>query len=113
VMKPLLDAIHQGDLFRLKGHCGAPSTESIESAHVVVFERSYGKLRATSFSYSGNPQGCDPSVRKLHAALEAIQLKLSSPASATVPASVATSPTQQPTPYQTGGPVLSLTPANP
>jgi hypothetical protein len=77
VMKPLMESLRQGDLYRLKGHCGAPSTDFIEHAHVVIFERSLGKLRATSFSYSGNPQGCDPSVKKLHAALDAVQTKLS------------------------------------
>ncbi len=113
VMKPLVEALRQGDLYRLKGHCGAPSTDFIEQAHVVLFERSYGKLKATSFSYSGNPQGCDPSVRKLHAALEAIQLKLSGPASVASPAPGVASPMQAPTPSQPGGPVLSLTPPGP
>ncbi len=105
-LKPLLDALRQGDLYRLKGHCGNPSTDFIVTTHVVVYERSLGKLRATSFSYSGNPHGCDASVHKLHAALEAIQTKLSSPApAATSTPAAATSPS-------TGTPVLNLTAPN-
>ena len=102
-LKPLVDALRQGDLYRLKGHCGNPSTDFIVTTHVVVYERSLGKLRATSFSYSGNPHGCDASVHKLHAALESIQTKLSTPAptSTTTPAAA--------TPPTVGAPVLSLT----
>jgi hypothetical protein len=36
-----------------------------------------GRLQAHSFSYSGNPQGCDHAVRHLHTVLEAVQAKLS------------------------------------
>lgn len=110
-MKPIQEALQGGDLYRLKGHCGAPSTDFIEQAHVVVYERSYGKLRAVAFSYSGNPQGCDPSVRRLHAALDALQARLGS-ASATT--SVATAPAS-PAPAPSGGgtPVLGLTPPSP
>jgi hypothetical protein len=104
IMKPLMDALRQGDLYRLKGHCGAPSTDFIEQAHVVVYERSLGKLRATSFSYSGNPQGCDPSVKKLHAALDAVQTKLSTTAS---------TPTNPPGPAHTAGPPALPAPSLP
>ena len=45
--------------------------------HVVVYERRLGRLRAHSFSYSGNPQGCDHAVRHLHTALDTLQAKLS------------------------------------
>ena len=41
----------------LRGHCGAPATDYVESVHVIVYERSLGRLRANAFSYSGNPQG--------------------------------------------------------
>jgi hypothetical protein len=103
-MRPLLDALRQGDLYRLKGHCGNPSTDFIVATHVVIYERALGKLRATSFSYSGNPHGCDASVHKLHAALEAIQTKLSpSTPVATAPAS--TAPTTDAAPA--GGPALA------
>ena len=110
LMKPLVESLRQGDIYRLKGHCGAPSTDFVEVAHVVVYERSYGKLRATSFSYSGNPQGCDASVRRLHAALDSIQTRLSTP---TGPSPTPTQPTgpapSRPAQAQ-GTPVLSLTP---
>ncbi len=76
-LKPLIDAIQSSDLTRLKGHCGAPATDFIEQVHLVVYERNLGRLRATSFSYSGNPQGCDHDVRHLHATLEALQAKIS------------------------------------
>jgi hypothetical protein len=99
-MKPLHEALRQGDLYRVRGHCGNPSTDFIVTTHVVVYDRAMGRLRATSFSYSGNPHGCDASVHKLHAALEAIQTKLSTPApTVTTPA----------TPAPAGGtPVLEL-----
>jgi hypothetical protein len=113
LMKPLVEALRQGDIYRLKGHCGAPSTDFVELAHIVVYERSYGKLRATSFSYSGNPHGCDASVHKLHAALDAIQTRLStqasSPSAAPAPPSSGPAPSSRPAPVQ-GTPVLGLTP---
>ena len=116
-MKPLLEALRQGDLYRLKGHCGNPSTDFILQTHVVVYERALGKLRATSFSYSGNPHGCDASVHKLHAALETIQTKLSGAA----PVASAPSPTPASTTASgpalnapvSGTPVLGLTAPNP
>jgi hypothetical protein len=114
LMKPIVDTLHQGDLYRLKGHCGTPSADFVESVHLVIYERTYGKLRASSFSYSGNPQGCDPAVRKLHTAIEALEVKLNSPTSTVPPVSTATAaPALAPTPHQPGGPVLSLTPPSP
>jgi hypothetical protein len=98
VMKPLMEALRLGELYRLKGHCGAPSTDFIEHAHVVIYERSLGKLRATSFSYSGNPQGCDPSVKKLHAALDAVQNKLSTTTSTSTSTSTTKTTTASPVP---------------
>ena len=116
-MKPLQEALRQGDLYRLKGHCGNPSTDFILQTHVVVYERALGKLRATSFSYSGNPHGCDASVHKLHAALEAIQTKLSgttpvaSSPITTSPPTTAASPAL--TAPASGTPVLGLSAPNP
>jgi hypothetical protein len=78
-LKPIFDAVQSGDLYRLRGHCGAPSTDFIEYVHVVVYERRFGRLMAHSFSYSGNPQGCDHVIRHLHTALENVQSKLSRP----------------------------------
>lgn len=116
-MKPLLDALRQGDLYRLKGHCGQPSTDFIVATHVVVYERALGKLRASSFSYSGNPHGCDASVHKLHAALESIQTKLNPATSASgATANTSVPPTTSDGPALTapsgGTPVLGLTAPN-
>jgi hypothetical protein len=109
-LRPLLDALRQGDLYRVRGHCGNPSTDFIVTSHVVVYERALGKLRATSFSYSGNPHGCDASIHKLHAALEAIQTKLSTSGSASGSASVSPGAASGvPAPPSTGVPVLGLT----
>jgi hypothetical protein len=87
VLKPVVDAIQSGDFSRLKGYCGGPATDYVEQVHVVVFERTLGRLRANTFSYSGNPQGCDHTVRHLHAALDTLQTRLSRPVSAMNPAS--------------------------
>ncbi len=111
-MKPLLEALRQGDLYRIKGHCGNPSTDYILQTHVVVYERALGKLRASSFSYSGNPHGCDASVHKLHAALEAIQLKLS-PSTPVASTPVANDHGPALTAPSGGTPVLGLTAPNP
>jgi hypothetical protein len=81
VLKPVLDTLQETDLYRLKGHCGAPATDFTEYVHLVVYERNFGKLRANALSYSGNPQGCDPSVHRLHAALDALQTKITRAAS--------------------------------
>jgi hypothetical protein len=79
-LKPIVDAVQSGEVYRLRGHCGAPSTDSIEYVHLVVYERRFGRLQAHSFSYSGNPQRCDHAIRHLHAAIENLQTKLSRPA---------------------------------
>src|SRR5207249_2956806 len=54
VLRPIIEALQSGELSRIRGHCGAPATDYIESVHVTVFERSLGRLRANAFSYSGN-----------------------------------------------------------
>jgi hypothetical protein len=79
-LKPLAEIIHSGDAFRVRGHCGGPPTDYIEQVHVVVYDRSLGRLRAYAFSYSGNTEGCDPTIKQIHAAVEAIQTKVSGPA---------------------------------
>jgi hypothetical protein len=78
-LKPIVEVLQSGELSRPKSHCGAPATDYIESVQVIVYERSLGRLRANSFSYSGNPQGCDNAIRHLHAALEGLQAKLIQP----------------------------------
>jgi hypothetical protein len=76
-LRPIVDSVQSGELFRIRGHCGAPSTDFIEQVHIVVYERRFGRLSAHSFSYSGSTQGCDNAIRHLHTALENIQTKLS------------------------------------
>ncbi len=76
-LRPIFESVQSGELYRLRGHCGAPGTDYIEYVHIIVYERRMGRLMAHAFSYSGNPQGCDHAVRHLHRALEALQQKLS------------------------------------
>jgi len=89
-LRPIVEALQAGELYRVKGNCGSPGTDFIEQVHMVVYERNLGRLRANTFSYSGNPQGCDHAVAHLHAALEALQAKISKspvPATANAPLS--------------------------
>jgi hypothetical protein len=75
-VRSLARAIQAGELGRFHGHCGGPPTNYLEHVQVVVYERNLGRLRANSFSYSGNPQGCDEALRQFHTALEEIQNRL-------------------------------------
>ncbi len=84
-LRSIFETIQSGELYRLRGHCGAPATDFLEYVQIIVYERRMGRLTAHTFSYSGNPQGCDPSLRKLHEALETLQLKLSRPTAAGAP----------------------------
>ena len=79
-LKPIIDAVQSGDLYRIHGHCGAPSTDFIEYVHIVAYEKRFGRLMAHPFSYSGNAQGCDHIVRHIHTALDTLQGKLGRPA---------------------------------
>ena len=76
-LKPIADLVSSGDLYKVRGHCGVPSTDFIEYVHIVVYERRLGRLTAHSFSYSGNTQGCDHAIRHLHTTLENLQVKFS------------------------------------
>ena len=118
-LRPIVDAVQSGELYRLKGHCGAPATDFIEYVHIVVYERRIGRLMAHAFSYSGNPQGCDHAIRHIHTALENLQAKLSrqpgpsnpvsnSPASALSPRPIP--PVTHSAPIVPTGPVIPLTP---
>jgi hypothetical protein len=116
-LKPIFDLVQAGDLYRIRGHCGAPSTDFIEYVHVVIYERRLGRLQAHSFSYSGNPQACDHSIRHLHAAIENLQTKLSRPPVTTSP-SIGSSPApinpSSAIPSTSNADsVISLTPAGP
>jgi hypothetical protein len=103
-LRPLAEAIQNGDLARIRGHCGTPSNDFIEYVHIVVFERRMGRLQAHSFSYAGNPQGCDNGIRYLHTALENIQAKLSKQ-------SAATASTTTPTVIGSAGTAVRSTPS--
>ncbi len=107
-LRPIFEAVQSGELYRIKGHCGAPSTDFIDYVHIVSYERRLGRLQAHSFSYSGNPQGCEHIVRHLHNALENLQSKLSRPVSAAA-MNTAGSP---PAPI-TASPAIPLTTAGP
>ncbi|APW62909.1 hypothetical protein [Paludisphaera borealis] len=126
-LKPIADLVNSGELGRLRGHCGNPSSDFIEEVHVIAYERRLGRLAAVPFSYSGNPQGCDHAVKQLHTLVENLQTKLSRQPVATAPAvgapslgaavaapgpaaiaSGAASPALAPT-----GPVIPLTPIDP
>jgi hypothetical protein len=76
-LKPIIDAVQSGELYRARGHCVAPATDFTEYVNVIMYERRLGRLAAHSFSYSGNPQGCDNAIRQLHTTLENLQVKLS------------------------------------
>ncbi len=109
VLRPVAQAVQANELYRLKGHCGAPATDYIEQIYLTVYQQRLGGMRSNSFSISGNPQGCDPAVRQLHAALEALVTKVSGPAAAPPPASGA--PAAAPVPAAVGAP--ASTPASP
>jgi hypothetical protein len=114
-LKPLVDAMHTGDVFRIRGHCGGPPTDYIEQVHVVVYERSLGRLRAHSFSYSGNTEGCDHTIKHIQAALESIQTKISGPMTLppTTDGPVTTpAPSVPITPSPSTGRSIPLTPLN-
>ncbi|MFO0909140.1 MAG: hypothetical protein U0794_12460 [Isosphaeraceae bacterium] len=114
-IRGVLEAMESSDLFRTRGHCGGPPTDFVEQVHVVVFERSLGRLRANAFSFSGNTQGCDSSVRRLQAAIDNLQLKLSppagTPASALGTPNAALPPTVAPVPSAATAPAPPLAPA--
>ncbi len=79
LLRPIAQVLQGGELTRLKGHCGGPAADYVEQIHTIVYDRSLGRLRAHAFSYSGNPQGCDPAVKQLNASVDAIQTKLMGP----------------------------------
>jgi hypothetical protein len=117
VMRPLIKVLQTGELGRFHGHCGGPPTNYLEHIQVIVYERNLGRLRANSFSYSGNPHGCDESLHKLHAALEEIQNKLNgvaAPAPATAAPPAATLPVSSPASLTAppDAPVIPLTPGS-
>ncbi len=109
-IKEVVSVLESSDIHRVHGHCGAPSTDFVEHVQMVVYERSLGRLRATSFSCSGNPQGCDRSVRMLQTALETLQTKLGGTMTGPAPSAAAPPPVIGLTPV---GPAPPQTPASP
>jgi hypothetical protein len=103
-LKPIVEAIQSGEIYRVQGHCGAPSTDFIEYVHLVVYQRRLGRLQAHSFSYSGNPQGCDHVIRHMHNAIENLQAKISRPPTAAPMAGASAVPA--------ASPAIPLTPSN-
>ena len=60
-LKAIADSVNSGELYRLQGHCGAPSTDFIEYVHIVVYQRRrIGRLQAHAFSILGQPAGLRP-----------------------------------------------------
>lgn len=111
-LRPIVEILESNDLSKLRGHCGAPPTDFVEQVHYVLYDRSYGKLRASSFSFTGNPQGCDPSVKKLQAAIDQLVMKLASPSVAVAPSDTNSTSTTGPKPRPdsaSNSPVLPLT----
>ena len=116
-LRPIVDAVQSGDVYRTQRTLRAPATDFIEYVQIVVFERRLGRLMAHSFSYSGNPQGCDHAIRHIHTALENLQSKLSRQPAANAPSVAAppipsgNSPVAHPWPSNPAGnspaPVLS------
>jgi hypothetical protein len=106
-IKDVLATLEQSDFYRVKGHCGGPPTDFVEQVHMVVFERSLGRLRANAFSFSGNTQGCDHAVRHLQTTLDALQAKLSRPASTPAAPGGATPTTPTSPPIRLNGGVTS------
>jgi hypothetical protein len=80
LMRPLHAALQEGEVFQPRTHCGGPATDFIEQNVFTVYRRSLGRMQSNTFSCSGNMSGCDAAVRRLNEALDAIQNKLSAPA---------------------------------
>ena len=95
-LRPLLEALQSSEVARLRGHCSSPSNDFVDYVHILTFERRMGRLQAHSFSYAGNPQGCDSGIHLLHSALEGIQVKLSHQPGTAGGTGAATSPSAQP-----------------
>lgn len=107
-LKPIVETIQSGEVYHVRGHCGAPSTDFVEYVHIVVYERRFNRLQAHSFSYSGNPQGCDHVIKHLHQALENLQARISRTAGSESAAAPAPAASPAPAPM-----AASANPASP
>ncbi len=81
-LQPLVDALRGSEAMKQHGHCGGPPTDYLEQTHVIVYERGMGRLRANAFSYSGNTEGCDHSLKHVRDAIDALQRQISGQGSA-------------------------------
>ncbi len=36
-LRPIFESVQSGELYRLRGHCGAPGTDYIEYVHIIVY----------------------------------------------------------------------------
>ncbi len=69
-LQPLAKAIEGVlDSWNLE-HCGGVSHGMIDQIHVVLYQRGFGRLRARALSYSGNLDGCDTRIARLHRSIE-------------------------------------------
>ena len=111
-IRPIAEAIRAADLGRLEGFCGGPPTDFVEAIHLVVYDPSRGRLQANYLSCSGNTQGCDPALRNLLAAADALQMKLAPSAVSTTTTTTAPRPLDLPggTNAPALGPSIGLTP---
>lgn len=122
-LRPLVEALRNADVGRIKGHCGGPPTDFVEQVHLTVYDQSRGRLQANHFTYSGNPAGCDPSIRMLQDAIDAFQARLlgvpptalsptpeTANEAAPIPPATPTSPVT--TPGASAAQPISLTPVN-
>lgn len=80
VMRPLVESLRAADVGRIKGHCGGPPVDFVQQVLLTVYDQNRGRLQANHFTYSGNPQGCDPSIKRLQDAIDAVQARLAGPA---------------------------------
>lgn len=96
VLAPLVEALRAADAGRIQGHCGSPPVDYIEQVMVIVYDNARGRLQANSFSYSGNTQGCNPAIRTLQSAIDAVQAKITPTAPAPAPATSEVAPPATP-----------------
>lgn len=63
-------------LDELDHHYPGAAAGDLEVIQMIVYQRSKGRIRAVSFSYSGDPGDAPPAIRRLHSALESFQMHL-------------------------------------
>ena len=76
-LRPIAEPSRIGELGRLRGHCGTPSSDFIEEVHVIVYERRLGRLSRTRSRTPATPRAAITGSANLHTVIENIQAKLS------------------------------------